>query len=88
MPHTILAQVGNSAAQGGVVKIVAKLRRAIRIEIPIGYQDETGFHMGVKSAEKGVKCRRFGSRTPVSLSRCRPPAVGCFANRSSQVKAL
>ena len=30
--------------------VVAKLRNAVRIDIPIGYQDETGFHMGVKSA--------------------------------------
>lgn len=28
----------------GVWEIIAKLRRALRIEIPIGYQDETGFH--------------------------------------------
>jgi len=35
--------------------IFAKMRNAIRFEIPIGYQDETGFHMGVKPAEKDVK---------------------------------
>jgi hypothetical protein len=35
--------------------IVAKLRNAIRIDIPVGYQDETGFHMGVKPAGKEVK---------------------------------
>jgi len=34
--------------------IVARLWNAIRIEIPTGYQDETGFHMGVKPAEKAV----------------------------------
>ena len=32
--------------------IVAKLRNAVRIEVPVGYQDETGFHMGVKPARK------------------------------------
>jgi hypothetical protein len=52
MPHAILAQVNDSPAQAGVKGIVAKLRKAIRIEIPIGYQDETGFHMGVKPAKK------------------------------------
>ena len=26
--------------------IVAKLRNAVRIDIPVGYQDETGFHRG------------------------------------------
>jgi len=35
--------------------IIAKLRNAIRLEIPIGYQDETGFHMGVKPVEKEIK---------------------------------
>jgi len=35
--------------------IVAKLRNAVRIDIPIGYQDETGFHMGVKPAQKEVQ---------------------------------
>jgi hypothetical protein len=36
-------------------EIVAKLRNAIKIEIPTGYQDETGFHMGAKPVEKEVK---------------------------------
>jgi hypothetical protein len=35
--------------------IIARLRNAISIEIPIGYQDETGFHMGVKPVEKEIK---------------------------------
>lgn len=39
-------------ACGGVWGILAKLGTAIRIEIPIGYQDEAGFHMGVKPVEK------------------------------------
>jgi hypothetical protein len=44
--------------------IVEKLRKAIRIEIPIGYQDEAGFHLGVEPAEKEVKSCRFGSFPP------------------------
>jgi len=52
MPQAILAQVNDPPAQAGLRGIVAILRKAIRIEIPIGYQDETGFHMGVKPAEK------------------------------------
>jgi len=32
--------------------ILAKLRNAARIDIPVGYQDETGFHLGVKPAPK------------------------------------
>ena len=51
MPDTILAQMSDSPAQAGVNGIVAKLWKAIRIEIPIGYQDETGFHKGVKPTE-------------------------------------
>ena len=35
-------------SRGNVWGIVAKLRRALRIEIPIGYQDETGFHRTVE----------------------------------------
>ena len=35
--------------------IVAKAINSIRIEIPVGYQDEMGFHMGVKPAEKEIK---------------------------------
>jgi hypothetical protein len=35
--------------------IVARMRKAVRIEIPTGYQDETGFHFGVNPAEKEVK---------------------------------
>jgi hypothetical protein len=35
--------------------IIAKLRNAARIEIPTAYQDETGFHMGVKPAETEIQ---------------------------------
>jgi hypothetical protein len=51
MSHAILIQ-NDSLARAGVSGVVAKLRKAIGIVIPIGYQDETGFHMGVKPAEK------------------------------------
>jgi hypothetical protein len=56
MPDTILAHMGDSHAKTGMSGIVAKLRELIGIVIPIGYQDETGFHTGVKPAEKEVKC--------------------------------
>jgi hypothetical protein len=52
MPRIILAHVDDSAAQSGAAAIIAKLWRTIRIEIPIGYEDETGFHIGVKCAEQ------------------------------------
>jgi len=32
--------------------IIAKVRNALTI--PVGYQDETGFHRGVKPAEKEI----------------------------------
>ena len=35
--------------------ITAKLRAVKKIEIPTGYQDETGFHPGVKPADKEIK---------------------------------
>lgn len=53
MPHAILAQVGDySAAQGGMAGIVVKLWKALKIEIPISFQDEMCFHTSVKSAEE------------------------------------
>ena len=30
--------------------MLAKLRDAFRFEVPVGYQDESGFHMGTKPA--------------------------------------
>ena len=35
--------------------IIARLKNAVKFEIPTGYQDETGFHLGVKAAEKEIK---------------------------------
>jgi len=35
--------------------LIAKLRNMVKIEVPVGYQDESGFHYGVKSADKEVK---------------------------------
>ena len=34
--------------------IVSKAWSVIRIDIPIGYQDETGFHTGVKPAQREI----------------------------------
>jgi hypothetical protein len=42
-----------------VGRIVVKLRKAIKI--PTGYQDETGFHLGIEPAEKEIKSLRSGS---------------------------
>jgi len=53
---TMQESLSNSVPFGSLFRgIAAKVRRAVRIEIPIGYQDETGFHMGVKPAEKESK---------------------------------
>jgi hypothetical protein len=40
---------GVDFSRGNVWDIVAKLRRALKIEAPIGYQDESGFHRIVES---------------------------------------
>ncbi len=32
--------------------LLGKLLSALKISVPVGYQDESGFHLGVKSAEK------------------------------------
>jgi hypothetical protein len=46
----------DTAAFGSMLGgIIAKVRSAVRIEIPTGYQDETGFHLGVKPTEKEIK---------------------------------
>jgi hypothetical protein len=36
-------------------RLIARLKNAVRFEIPVGYQDETGFHTGVKADEKELK---------------------------------
>ena len=37
------------------VSLIARLMKAVKFEIPTGYQDETGFHTGVKAEEKEIK---------------------------------
>ena len=50
------APLTDTSAAGSMFRgIIAKMRKAVRIEIPIGYQDETGFHYGTKPAEKEAK---------------------------------
>ena len=53
---TLHGSLPNMASFGSMFHgIVTKARDAVRIHIPIGYQDETGFHMGVKPAESEIK---------------------------------
>ena len=33
------------------VRIIAKLRAAIEVRAPVGYEDETGFHYGADAAD-------------------------------------
>lgn len=40
---------GVDFSRGNVWGIVARLRKALKIEAPIGYQDESGFHRIVES---------------------------------------
>jgi hypothetical protein len=44
--------------------MITKGRSLARIKIPIVYQDETGFQLGVKPAEKEINGRRFGEPKP------------------------
>jgi hypothetical protein len=53
---TMHGSLPNAISFGSMFRgIAAKVRNAVRIDIPIGYQDETGFHMGIKPAEKEIK---------------------------------
>ena len=55
--QTILAHKPWSHAAGGFspAGIIAKLRNAVKNHIPVGYQDETGFHYGDKPVDKEAK---------------------------------
>jgi len=35
--------------------LITRLKNAVKLEIPTGYQDESGFHTGVKAEEKEIK---------------------------------
>ena len=35
--------------------LIARLKNAVKFDVPTGYQDEMGFHIGVKAAEKDIK---------------------------------
>jgi hypothetical protein len=48
---------------GGGWGVVAKLRRMIRIQIPVGYEDETGFHVGVEPRELKLSDTGFSKGT-------------------------
>jgi hypothetical protein len=36
-------------------RIFLKLRKAVRMEVRTGYQDETGFHNGIKPSENEIQ---------------------------------
>lgn len=35
--------------------IIARLKNAIKSNVPVGYQDDSGFHYGLKPVEKEAK---------------------------------
>ena len=47
--------VHNGSAGFSLSGLVARLKNAINLQIPVGYQDETGFHTGVKAESKENK---------------------------------
>ena len=53
MNHKPWSTTGASGASS--TGFFAKLRNIVKIEVPVGYQDENGFYLGVKSVEKEVK---------------------------------
>lgn len=44
-----------SAGRLSFSALFARLKKAVSFEIPVGYQDETGFHVGEKPDEKGIR---------------------------------
>jgi hypothetical protein len=48
--HKPWSQTGNMSFSP--TGIIAKLRNMVKLDVPVGYQDETGFHYGVKTADK------------------------------------
>jgi hypothetical protein len=55
---TTMTKTATPEVTGGIFTIfallAAKVRAAIAAEMPIGYQDETGFHTGVKPRDAGA----------------------------------
>ena len=46
---------GQDSRPGFLVRLRVRVRAAIRFEVPIGYQDETGFHYGEEPPAKEVR---------------------------------
>jgi hypothetical protein len=44
--------LSSSGAGFPLAGLLAKLRNVVKINVPVGYQDESGFHTGVKRSEK------------------------------------
>jgi len=49
------AWVHNGVSGFSLAGLMTRLKNAINLQIPVGYQDETGFHTGVKANEKEIK---------------------------------
>lgn len=47
--------VQNGISGFSPASLIARLKNALKLEIPVGYQDETGFHTGVKADEEEIK---------------------------------
>jgi hypothetical protein len=52
MGHKTLAYSGVGFPIQG---LMAKLMNVVKMSVPVGYQDENGFHTGVKRAENEAK---------------------------------
>jgi hypothetical protein len=52
MGHKTLSYSGVGFPLNG---LIAKLKNAVKTSVPVGYQDENGFHAGVKPQDKQAK---------------------------------
>jgi hypothetical protein len=53
--HAPLADLDLTAFGLSFGRMISKMRSLAKINIPTGYQDENGFQLGVKPAEKEIK---------------------------------
>jgi hypothetical protein len=49
------AWIQSGVTDSSSVSLIARLVNAVRGQVAVGYQDETGFHLGAKPEEKETK---------------------------------
>jgi hypothetical protein len=64
---------------GFPVRIIAKLRAAIASHVPLGYENETGFHHGVKAGDGFVLIFDSGGQSFFSAGFFTPTSLAAVA---------